>query len=134
MLAAREHARAELARKLAAKGHDTAAVEPVLDELERRKLLSDARFAEQYIALRVRRGYGPLRIRAELRERGVDPALVVSSLDHGGYDWRAFLHDVRIRRFGDQAPTGRKEQARQARFLVQRGFPESLVRELFFDG
>ena len=133
LLASREHGRVELARKLVARGHDAAAVERVLDGLQRRRLLSDARFAEQYVAMRMRRGFGPLRIRAELRERGVDPEEAAAALDDGGHDWRALLGEVRARRFGDRPPTERAEQARQARFLVQRGFPEGLVRALLFD-
>ena len=45
-------------------------LEPVLEDLVERGLQSDARFAEQLVAARVRRGSGPLRIRAELRRRG----------------------------------------------------------------
>lgn len=130
LLAGREHARVELARKLAAKGHDHAEVDAVLDDLARRKLLSDDRFTEQYIATRVRKGYGPLRIRAELRERGVDPALVTARLEAGGHDWAGLLQDVRAGKFGAGRPADRREAARQARFLVQRGFPENLVRDL----
>jgi regulatory protein len=117
---------------LAAKGHDRTEVDAALDELARRKLLSDERFAEQYVASRARKGYGPLRIRAELRERGVDPALVAACLDNGGHDWRGLLRAVRDGRFGIARPGDRREAARQARFLLQRGFPESLVRDLLF--
>ena len=133
LLARREHARAELSRKLAAKGYDRAAVEPVLDDLERRRVLSDERFAEQYVAMRIRTGYGPLRIRAELCERGIDAALVASFLDDGAHDWRGCLNEVCTRKFGNGPPADRREMARQARFLVRRGFPESLVRDLLFD-
>lgn len=132
LLAGREHARAELARKLTAKGHGHAEVDAVLDDLARRELLSDERFAEQYIAARVRKGYGPLRIRAELRERGVDPALVAACLAAGGHDWPGLLRDVRAGKFGAGRPADRREAARQARFLVHRGFPEGLVRDLLF--
>ena len=128
MLAGREHSRAELQRKLAARGHTTGAVEKVLDDLQGRGLLDDRRFAEQYARMRVRKGYGPLRIRAELRERGIDTATIGVLLDAGSYDWRELLREVRLKRFGPQKPAVRSEQARQARFLSRRGFPESLVR------
>jgi len=133
LLATREHCRAELLRKLIAKGHADTDVGGVLDDLERRRLLSDARFAEQYLAMRVRKGYGPLRIRAELRQRGVAPELIDASFDAAGPDWPALLRDVRVGRFGSRRPSDRKEMARQARFLAQRGFPESLVREALLD-
>ena len=133
LLAAREHSRAELERKLATKGHQEDAFGPVLDDLEQRGLLSDQRFAEQYVAQRVRKGYGPLRIRAELRERGVSSELIAEALDHGDHDWPGLLRDVRAGRFGKGFPADRRDAVRQARFLAQRGFPESLVRHEVLD-
>lgn len=133
MLAVREHSRAELEHKLIMKGHLGEAVQRVLDDLEQRRLLSDERFTDQYVAMRKRKGYGPLRIRAELRERGVASELVTTMLDEAGHDWRKLLREVRLGRFGDRPMNDRKEMARQARFLAQRGFPESLVREALLD-
>ena len=130
LLAAREHSRAELQRKLHAKGFDAAGIESVLDDLQARRLLSDERFTEQYIAMRVRKGFGPLRIRAELGERGVSAKLVARQLDEADVDWRSQARRLRDARFGDQMPADRKAVARQARFLSQRGFPDSLVRDL----
>jgi len=46
ILARREHTRAELARRLGPHVEDADQLEALLDELERRKLLSDARYAE----------------------------------------------------------------------------------------
>ena len=45
-LARREHARAELARKLAAYAESAEEIDAVLDDLVARRLLSDARYAE----------------------------------------------------------------------------------------
>ena len=132
LLAVREHSRAELLRKLAIKGFETAEVGSVLDDLQARGLLSDERFAEHYVAMGLRKGYGPLRIRAELRERGVSGALITTQLDQGDVDWKAMVREVRDSKFGAQRPVEHKTLARQARFLTQRGFPESLVRDLLF--
>lgn len=133
MLAAREHARGELQDKLHARGFSQDEIGRVLDHLERRGLLSDERFASEYAAMRVRKGYGPLRIRAELRERDVAPGLIQEALGNDRYDWRALLGDLNRSRFGGDPPADRKETAKRARFLAQRGFPESLVRELLLD-
>ena len=45
-LARREHSRAELARKLASHAESADALTALLDDLESRRLLSDARYAE----------------------------------------------------------------------------------------
>lgn len=126
LLASREHTRLELRRKLA-RHHDEGQIGPVLDELERRRLLSDARFAENYVSQRSRRGYGPLRLRAELTDKGVDHALAARYIDDGAVDWSVLLLEVAMRKFGDDPATDRQALARRGRFLQQRGFPFSLV-------
>ena len=80
LLTRREHTRLELQHKLARRAFAAELIEQVLDELTRDDLLSDARFAELYTSQRADKGYGPLRIAAELRERGVDPQLADQAL------------------------------------------------------
>jgi len=128
LLARREHSRHELRRKLAARHLAGNLVDEVLEGLEQRGLLSDARFVENYVMQRVRKGYGPLRIRVELAERGVAGEAVGDYLDQGLIDWAEQLDEVAARRFGAQAAGDARELARRARFLEQRGFPISLVR------
>lgn len=128
LLAARDHSRLELRRKLARRVPEEAVVEAVLADLESRGLVSDQRFAEAYVDQRCRKGFGPLRIRAELAERGVDGEVVTNCLDLDESVWRELLADVASRKFGTSPVTGRRELARQGRFLEQRGFPVSLIR------
>lgn len=128
LLAGREHSRLELQRKLAARQRDGAIVDSVLDKLERQGLLNDARFVETYVAQRSRRGYGPLRIRAELAMRGIEGGLTGAELDAAGIDWEERLAEVAARKYGDQPAADAREMARRGRFLEQRGFPLGLVR------
>ncbi|MCU0970226.1 MAG: RecX family transcriptional regulator [Gammaproteobacteria bacterium] len=106
----------------------------VLDDLARRGLQSDARFAEQYVAARAARGYGPVRIRAELRERGLDDGLIADHLDERDPVWRERLDAVARKRFGSRAPSDYADRARRARFLEYRGFGPALVRRVLFGG
>lgn len=128
LLARREHSRAELAAKLAARGHGRAAVAAALEALAAAGLQSDARFAEAYARSRIERGYGPLRIRAELRERGVGEAEAERALAVLAPDWTALAAGARARRFGPALPAEPAERTRQARFLAGRGFPAEVVR------
>jgi regulatory protein len=123
----REHSRAELARKLAARGHAAADVAPVLDGLAERGLLSEARLAEAYVAERLRKGYGPLRVREELRRKGLDDDLIEPHLDRPAGEWLERLAVAAEKRFGTAPIEDRKELARRARFLEQRGFPAALI-------
>ena len=133
-LARREHSRAELTRKLAARGAPPDIVETVLDDLVRRKLQSDARFAESLVASRAGRGQGPARIRRELAEHGIDPVVADEALEACGEDWRALAREVRRRKFGSGMPGEWKERARQMRFLEYRGFTGEQIRAALGDG
>ena len=131
LLARREHSRRELAYKLAQRGYDANIVEPLLSGLATEGLLSEERFVEGYVYARSARGYGPLRIRAELRERGVPDDLVDGFLDDRDPQWADAVAAAHRKRFGADRPSDFKERARQTRFLQQRGFtPEQIRRVL----
>lgn len=122
LLARREHSRLELEQKLLLRYPDSAAeIETVLHELREENLQSDQRFTEAYVAMRRRKGYGPLRLRQELREKGIDPLLVADELANPDHDWCAQAAQVLWKKFSSPA-TGHKERARQMRFLQYRGF------------
>jgi len=128
LLARREYARAELSRRLMGRDLPAELVATVLDDLVAENLLSDARFAESFIAARAARGQGPLRIRRELEERGVGGELIDIAFDEAGTDWRAAAMAVRRKRFGPAAPADFPEKARQMRFLQYRGFEPGEIR------
>lgn len=127
LLARREHSRRELERKLARRGHDADTVAAVMDGLAAEGLLSDTRFAEAYARSRVERGCGPLRIEAELAERGVAPELARPLLDDDADTWLARCREAHARRFG-RAPGDLRERSRQSRFLASRGFTGEQIR------
>jgi regulatory protein len=103
----------------------------VLERLAAGGLQSDERYAEAYLSARVERGYGPERIRAELRERGVCDEIIRHCLDdRGEVDWVERLAAVRRRRFGADLPTDPRDRARQSRFLLQRGFSPAEIGRL----
>ena len=130
LLARREHARGELAFKLAAgRGDaDAGAIERVLDALEAQGLLNEARFTEQLVGSRRGRGHGPRRIREELRRRGIDDAAAGEAVAQDDADWSEQASRARSKRFGEAAPADHREWVRQARFLERRGFTTEQIR------
>jgi regulatory protein len=122
LLRGREHSRAELAAKLRSRGLVEQDIGATLDDLVARGLLSDRRFVEQFVASRMSRGAGPMRIGAELRRRGVSDELIERYLERDPELWMRQLRQVYDRKYGSLPPRDRKEQARRARFLQQRGF------------
>src|SRR5690606_24788049 len=119
-----EHSRAELTRKLLSRGYDEAVVAAALTQLEHDGALADERFTASFIRTRSARGKGPVRIRAELAERGIDKADARATLAGSDIDWAAEAAAVRRKRFGPNPPRDLKERARQARFLQYRGFEQ----------
>lgn len=130
LLASREHSRRELERKLQLRGFGEADVAPELDALEKARYLSEERFTEQFVGSRARRGDGPLKIRSELKGRGVDEGLIEKELDHAEDDWLAKAEQVRCKKFGEPIPETFEERARQARFLQNRGYSMEQIRRV----
>ena len=127
-LARREHSRQELQAKLRPFAEDADEIEPLLDDLEKRGWLSEARFIEQLTTVR-RRRFGTARILYELREKGVsDAALaaVQSQLKDGEVE---AARAVWKKKFGS-LPTTLAERAKHARFLASRGFSAEVVHKV----
>ena len=133
LLARREHSHQELERKLLVRGFSAQAVASAIEELVRQGSQSNTRFAEHYVYSRVQKGFGPLRIRAELRERGIENPLVAPSLEGSTEDWEARAKAARVKRFGAELPADFTERARQARFLQQRGYTPDQIRSALAD-
>lgn len=80
LLARREHGRAELTRKLRQRGAPAELIEAALERLADEGLLSESRYIESFIRGRASSGYGPLRIREELTQRGLPRGEVEQAL------------------------------------------------------
>ncbi len=126
-MARREHCTAELRTALRDRGYAPEAIEPALVELTEERLLDDHRYAAATVRAQVGRGQGPRRIRLDMAEAGLAPALIDEALAEGP-DWRQLASDVRRRRFGEEPPSDWAERARQARFLQYRGFSNDHIR------
>ncbi len=70
LLARREHSRREMQRKLGRR-FPPELLDTALNRLQEERLLCDSRFAECFLRQRAGRGFGPQRIRHELRERAL---------------------------------------------------------------
>jgi regulatory protein len=132
-LARREHGERELAAKLTAKGFSGERVAEALARLVEDGLLSDRRFAGSFIRARFQRGAGPLKIRAELRARGIDDGLITDRINGYADQWQSLVTEVRERKYGIGRPTDFRERSRQMRFLQQRGFTAEQISQVFRD-
>jgi regulatory protein len=127
-LARREYGRTELGEKLIGAGFDASTASSAVAQLARDGLQDDRRFADSFIQSRVSQGKGPVRIRLELGQRGLDENLVNAVLDDRDDDWEALARSTRQRKFGSGQPADFREKARQMRFLQYRGFTREQIR------
>ncbi|MEB2315535.1 MAG: regulatory protein RecX [Xanthomonadaceae bacterium] len=128
LLARREHSQRELVRKLTDRGFSADAACEAVELLVREGWQDDQRYAAALARHRAQGGYGPLRIRAELRTHGLDEALIATALDACGMDWGRAAQAQLQKRFGTRRATTRQSLARQGAFLQRRGFELDDVR------
>ena len=129
LLARREHSRRELKQKLDRGGFSRDETSAAIERLGDQGYQDDDRFAEALIRSRVGQGYGPARIRAELRSQGIGDAVLRRLLDAVDVDWDDLAASQLRRRYG--GPTADPaERQRRAQFLLRRGFAAATVRAL----
>lgn len=125
LLARREHFESELRVKLAAREFTMAEIDAAINEAKELGWQSEERATESYVRMRIGKGYGPLKIRAELMQRGVCDSLIGAHLpDDVGY-WMDRLGELCLRRFGDCAV--HEIDSREVRFLLRRGFTTAMI-------
>ena len=133
--------RAELGRRLRAKGYAEPVVAEVLERLAGVGLLDDAEYARAFIAGRWgRRAAGWRRLEQELRRRGVpaddiDRARASFVEEHGGADEVQLARRVvaqAARRYAALEPRARRH--RLYALLVRRGFDSDTIEQALRDG
>lgn len=130
LLARREHSLGELRQKLRRRFDDELEVETQLQRLVDEKLQCDARFAESFARMRAGRGYGPARVRQEMREKDLADADIARAFEAAELNWYTLAEETFRKKFGEPGPVDRKEQARRMRFMQYRGFATDHYRHL----
>jgi regulatory protein len=131
LLARREHSEFELSRKLCDKGFHAADVDAIVVQLAALGTLSNARFAESYVHARRQKGYGPMRIRLELKARGVNEDMIEDHLNIADNAWLTSVRTVWRKRFKSVVPADSRARGQQQRFLQYRGFTLDQIDTIF---
>ena len=135
LLAGREHSRVELERKLAVHAPTPEELVQVLDELQAKDFISEARVVASVINRRQAR-LGASRIKRELQGKGIDADMVANAmgelkateLERAREVWRKkFDSKTDAPPLADISPA---ERAKQMRFLAARGFGAEVIRRV----
>ena len=127
-LAAREHSRAELERKLAAFEEVPGELARTLDELQAKGFINAQRVVDSVVHRRASR-LGASRIRHELQGKGLDAQTVQDAVAQLQATEGERAREVWRKKFGQPA-TDAASRAKQMRFLAARGFGAEAIRKV----
>ncbi|MCF7986097.1 MAG: recombination regulator RecX [Methylovulum sp.] len=130
LLARREHSHKELLTKLQLKGFSPEDCTPIIEQLTQQNWQSDARYAESYARHRIQQGYGPIAIKFELSRNGITDFNLDAVVSLLADSWQTHLQQVYVKKYRNINPLNASEYAKRSRFLLQRGFPSSMVNQL----
>lgn len=146
ILSQRDHSREELKRKLHLSGQCSVCLQqqkhvPIPDELLEKVLdwcqengwLDDQRFAARFIHSRVRKGYGPQRVRMELQLKGLNRDEINQALLESEIDWSQRAAQLARQKFGESLPHTWTGKGKVQRFLMSKGFLMEDIRVIFIN-
>jgi len=134
LLGHRARSEAELRRRLEAKGFAAAEIDSAVARLQELRYLDDEAFAgSKADSLLHSEHQGPRRVLRKLEALGVDGEVAseaVASAQEGRTERELALQALKRRRPRVDSGSPHEDRVKAARWLLGRGFPEDVVREL----
>ena len=128
-LSHREYSRAELAQKLKPFETEEGEIARLLDELQAKDFVNEARHAQSLVNRRSEK-LGVGRLKMEMRAKGVPEEFALQALKAVEATELERAQGLWQKKFGVLGEDA-KAQARQSRFLISRGFGMDTVRAVF---
>ena len=128
LLAAREHSRTELERKLKDHEETPGQLAQVLDDLQARDFISEARVVESVIHRRAAR-FGASRIKYELLNKGLGAEAVAEAVNRLKSSELERAREIWRKKF-DGPALNAAGRAKQMRFLAARGFGGDVIHRV----
>tara|TARA_Y100000766_G_scaffold283596_1_gene299651 strand:- start:1632 stop:2093 length:462 start_codon:yes stop_codon:yes gene_type:complete len=128
-LSRREHSAKEIYQKMSSRVESKDMLSEEINKLISDGLISDERFAESYFQSRKNRGFGPLRIKNELNQKGVKEDIFYSI--QSDTDWSACAFFVLEKKINGNKPDDMKAILKLKNFLNYRGFEFQDINKAF---
>ncbi|SIQ92338.1 regulatory protein [Aeromonas veronii] len=127
-LARRESAESELANRLRQQGFNEEVIEAVVDYCRGYNWVNDERYGGMAVRAGAAKGHGPIKIRFDLRRKGLDDMQIDAAFDQPELDWfeLAFALLERRARVADLADF--KLRMKWLKYLLGRGFTQDQAR------
>ena len=123
-LSRREHSKKELFNKLFKRVNDLELLNQEIDRLANEGLQSDERFSETYIRSKTQAGYGPIKIKMELAQRGISNNFLDKKFSELEINWEKEINDLLLKKFPKTKYNFKEEKTKvkAINFLQRRGF------------
>ncbi len=142
ILGVRDHARAELRKKLKQRGYPDVRIDPVLDRLEETGYVDDERTSRVFARALVRDQWGPMRIRQKMMVKGFDGDTIADAIhevieeDEDKDEEETWIETAtaRVRQKFRKEPNEleKDEKEKAFRHLTYRGYSGSVSRAVLF--
>ncbi|WP_336291648.1 regulatory protein RecX [Aeromonas dhakensis] len=127
-LARRESAESELARRLRQQGYQEEVIEAVLDYCRGYNWVNDERYGAMAVRAGAAKGHGPLKIRFDLRRKGLDDGQIDAAFEQPELDWFELALELLERRTNLADLTDFKLRMKWLKYLLGRGFSQDQAR------
>ncbi len=134
-LSGRNHCRYELKLKLLKKKYSKFHIENVLDDLEKKQLLSDKNFAKDFFLQQQKKKKGLLKIKSALMQKGVNSEIIEETVLELS-DNQIFLEQAekliekKLKEIQKKDLTEIQRKQKLYQFLATRGFTSDIIREV----
>ena len=123
-LSRREHSKKELFNKLFKRVDNLELLNKEIDKLANEGLQSDERFSEAYIRSKTQAGYGPVKIKMELAQKGISNNFLDKKFSELKINWEVEINELLLRKFPKTKYNFEEEKikAKAINFLQRRGY------------
>ena len=130
VISRREHSEKEIKNKLLKKFDNAELIDEVISKLIKNNLINDVRYAQMYVLVRKRKGFGPKKNEFELMARGInDSSSSIAIIEEGS--WKEAAQKAFNKKFKKGASNEFKERNKQKSFLQNRGFSFEEIDSVF---
>ena len=130
IISRREHSEQEITKKLLKKFDTPEVIDRVTTKLVANNLINDVRYAQMYVLVRKRKGFGPKKIQFELMARGINDSISSIAIIEEG-SWKEAAQKAFNKKFKKGASNEFKERNKQKSFLQNRGFSFEEIDSVF---
>ncbi len=127
-LARRESAESELANRLRQQGFNEEVIEAVVDYCRGYNWVNDERYGAMAVRAGAAKGHGPLKIRFDLRRKGLDDGQIDAAFEQPELDWFELAFELLERRAKIVDLADFKLRMKWLKYLLGRGFTQDQAR------